>query len=522
MDQRQAAAHIERLEQQLQAAQESEASYANEIERLRNDMETRLAMVLSSEPQPTAKVVEPAPPEIMSELSRTRIRCAQTERQVRQLERSLTSQQEDYRSLVAKHEQQQRQVERAQNIRQERDDLALELARVQTELRGWWEVQKGLRTLFSSSDTLEATTDIPTSGPPEMATLKRLVQEEQSQRAAAEQRAARFQTERDTARSQLEQERASYQGDKEEARESAARERANKIRIQSLESRLAAAEQQAQLFQRESQSLTTLMESFEVQMEKKGIATPSGGGPSVEALRVQLETSQTEGAKWRDLHAKITTELTESKSSLASKSAELDVVKEKFGKLRDALMAEREKVAKSEARAVQAEELAGKGSFDPSKTRVLHLSETPLVLALKDEVAVLKRQVEAGGGVASGVNPEKLNQRLKEHFKEQIALFREGVYLMTGFKIDMLPDSNDKKKKPKFRLRSVFAEQEEDHLMLQWPQTEGPVASLDILDTEFAKILAKTPSYAYMTTTHSLPAFLASVQLSLFDKQTVS
>ena len=27
---------------------------------------------------------------------------------------------------------------------------------------------------------------------------------------------------------------------------------------------------------------------------------------------------------------------------------------------------------------------------------------------------------------------QKFNQRLKENFKEQIAIFREGVYLLTG------------------------------------------------------------------------------------------
>lgn len=85
------------------------------------------------------------------------------------------------------------------------------------------------------------------------------------------------------------------------------------------------------------------------------------------------------------------------------------------------------------------EALAGKGSFDPEKTRVMHFTETPLVEALKEEVKVLQRQLEVAKGPKSSSksahhNPDKLNQRLKENFKEQIALFREGVYLATGFK----------------------------------------------------------------------------------------
>lgn len=92
---------------------------------------------------------------------------------------------------------------------------------------------------------------------------------------------------------------------------------------------------------------------------------------------------------------------------------------------------------------------------------------------------------------------------------------------MTGFKVDMIPTKDPSK--PQFRLRSVFAEQEEDHLLLQWPQDKdkAEVSSLDILTTEFAKYVSTTPSYDYMTKFHSLPAFLASCQLALFEKQTV-
>jgi len=92
---------------------------------------------------------------------------------------------------------------------------------------------------------------------------------------------------------------------------------------------------------------------------------------------------------------------------------------------------------------------------------------------------------------------------------------------MTGFKVDMIPTSDTSK--PTFRLRSVFAEQEEDHLLLQWPKNKDKdeVASLDILNTDFAKYLSTTPSYDYMTKFHSLPAFLASAQLAAFEKQTI-
>jgi len=119
----------------------------------------------------------------------------------------------------------------------------------------------------------------------------------------------------------------------------------------------------------------------------------------------------------------------------------------------------------------------------------------------------------------SEVDPDKLHQRLKESFKEQIGLFREGVYLMTGYKIDMLPGVD----RPTFRVRSMYASREEDHLMLKWPKLrEGEaVTSLDLLGTEWAKILSQSPSMDYIIKFHSLPAFLASVQLAEFEKQTM-
>jgi hypothetical protein len=81
----------------------------------------------------------------------------------------------------------------------------------------------------------------------------------------------------------------------------------------------------------------------------------------------------------------------------------------------------RARVERAEERANEAEVLAGKGSFNPDRTRILHFQETPLLEALKEEVEVLKRQLETAKGekVASAskhsvaVDPDKLNQRLK-------------------------------------------------------------------------------------------------------------
>jgi len=116
---------------------------------------------------------------------------------------------------------------------------------------------------------------------------------------------------------------------------------------------------------------------------------------------------------------------------------------------------------------------------------------------------------------------QKFNQRLKENFKEQIAIFREGVYLLTGLKIDMF----DATEQPTFKLRSVYAEREDDHLLFIWPEKykKGTsVTSLDLLSSDYAEEACKTDSFMYMTNFKSIPSFLASLTLKLFEIQTMA
>jgi len=58
-----------------------------------------------------------------------------------------------------------------------------------------------------------------------------------------------------------------------------------------------------------------------------------------------------------------------------------------------------------------------------------------------------------------------------------------------------------------------------------WPHklSEGnhqAVTSLDLLETELAQQLSMTEAFGYMTKFKSIPAFLGSLTLSLFEKQT--
>jgi hypothetical protein len=121
-------------------------------------------------------------------------------------------------------------------------------------------------------------------------------------------------------------------------------------------------------------------------------------------------------------------------------------------------------------------------------------------------------------GSGSSLDAQKLHKRLKERFKEQIGLFREGVYLLTGCKIDMSFSDSDC---PHFKVRSMYSEREEDHLMFQWNRKKGEDNDLDLMSTDLAQLLMSGPSAIYMTKFCSVPAFMASVTLGLFEKQTM-
>ncbi len=108
------------------------------------------------------------------------------------------------------------------------------------------------------------------------------------------------------------------------------------------------------------------------------------------------------------------------------------------------------------------------------------------------------------------VDKDKVNQRLKEKFKERIGTFRNAIYLLTGYKIDMTTEGDA----PQLRLRSMYSEQENDDLVFQWNK-EG----LQLMETSFAKKLDRK-IFTYLSTCHSVPAFLSNLTLELFEKRT--
>ncbi len=324
------------------------------------------------------------------------------------------------------------------------------------------------------------------------------------------------------------------------------------------------------IWKREAEGMRSLLDTYERQetTPRQHQSSKERTTNNADGLQLGLDSAREELKLLSETNAKLVATIDELETEKKSSREEHDRVLEKFGKLRDALMVERAKAETAAARAAEAETLAGKGSYNPDTTRVLHLESNPSTDAMREkfqkEIDSLKRRLEetetaaaafssssssdkrGGNSTAtttttpdlasksrgsldsttsrdsSNVDAQKLHARLKEQFRNQIALFRQGVYLITGFKIDMSQSQGGGSSESDcliFTVRSIYSEDEGDHLMFKWSQKKK--GKLDMLNTDMAHLLMKGPSGVYVKEHGSWPGFMASVTLQLFDQQTV-
>lgn len=319
------------------------------------------------------------------------------------------------------------------------------------------------------------------------------------------------------------------------------------------------------IWKKETEGMRSLLDTYERQETTlQQYSTKERATNNVDGLQLGLDSAREELKLLSNTNAKLVATIDELETEKKSSKDEHDRVLEKFRKLRDALMEERAKAEAAAVRAAKAETLAGKGSYNPDTTRVLHLESNPLSDAMREkyraEIDSLKRRLEeaetaaaatsspsdqqGGDGTttttspdpsnkirgsldsatsrdSSNVDAQKLHARLKEQFRNQIALFRQGVYLITGFKIDMSQSQGggSESECQIFTVRSIYGANEGDHLMFKWSPKKK--SKLDMLNTDMAHLLMKGPCGMYVKDHGSWPGFMASVTLQLFDQQTV-
>jgi len=465
-----------------------------------------------------------------------RVRLAESERRNRQYKRIAEEAQRKSKQFVQEKERLRSANKRIGQLETECREAKRAEESVAEQLRRWQGLGIAMDSVLAPRKSTEKPKslfpgDADAAAPPDVALIRQYLNDTKTR--AAESEASlnnlkqRLETSGGVVRA-LQTEKAAF-GRKEAAWNEERRELEKRQQLHQKDIKVLRA--QEDIYRREVESLRSIVKTFDdlpLKPAQGGAAKTEDRLPpaNTRVLRVSLAAAREETSVLKEARDRLQDDLNAAIRGKEELWEKHNSVLEKFAKLRDALYAERAKAEEAVERANEAEILAGKGSFNPEHTRVLHMGVNPLTVALKEQVNVLRKQVEvlsngdnnkkSKTAYSSDVDPNKLHQRLKQSFKEQISRFREGVYLMTGFKVDMIPDND----RYKFKVRSVFAEREKDHLVFQWPEGKE-VTSLDLLNTEYAKLLTKSPSYEYMTKFHSLPAFLASIQLTLFETQTM-
>ncbi|XP_077879706.1 mitotic spindle assembly checkpoint protein MAD1 isoform X1 [Ictidomys tridecemlineatus] len=194
---------------------------------------------------------------------------------------------------------------------------------------------------------------------------------------------------------------------------------------------------------------------------------------------------------------------------------------------------------------LQLERCTLQGDYDQSRTKVLHMSMNPTSAAKKrlredrdqleeecERLRGLVRALEKGGPIPADLeassslpsskevaelrkqveSAELKNQRLKEVFQTKIQEFRKVCYTLTGYQIDVTTESQ-------YRLTSQYAEHKTDCLIFK---ATGPSGSkMQLLETEFSRSVPELIEL-HLLRQDSIPAFLSSLTLDLFSRQTAA
>jgi len=186
---------------------------------------------------------------------------------------------------------------------------------------------------------------------------------------------------------------------------------------------------------------------------------------------------------------------------------------------------------------------AVKGDFNPEETMVLHMANNPMqqalekkehdMLEMREERDALRTRVQlleegqtkdltimVGRKMEEGEQSEEIShmkeelekaelrkQRLMEAFKKTSGDFREVVYQLTGYRIDVLADH-------KYRMTPLYAESSADHLLFQ----KAKSGEIQMLESEYSLELGELMEL-HLEKQNSIPMFLAGLIRHLWRRQ---
>lgn len=105
---------------------------------------------------------------------------------------------------------------------------------------------------------------------------------------------------------------------------------------------------------------------------------------------------------------------------------------------------------------------------------------------------------------------ESKQQHYKEIYRAASMEFREVIYLLFGYRVDRIGNNN-------YRISSMYADNEDDYLNFRLNE----LGELDMLESAYSSTLTDLVS-SYLVAQGSMPAFLSSLTLELFNRNTVT
>jgi chromosome segregation ATPase len=442
-----------------------------------------------------SSVCSPAPPAVMRELTKVRLSLADAERTNRMLTRKYEEAKSKLQELRKVNEQYERSQERVAILESQYSSVLKKLMTMEEVEKEWKHFRKELCfTSLSEQKTIlmDTKNDIASSAPPEISAVIRKIQTIQIEVKEKTEECEKYRLQLETSNQRIQTLQGKIDAQVHSLSQMKQQHDNEKKRITLLQMEVDRAQASERIAKMEAKSMQQLLNTYELleasevkdgTMKIPGVGSGdrNAAGPIISGLRTSLSSAQEEINVLKETHATVCKQLETLQGRLDEKITEHERVLDKFNKLKASLMEEREKARVAEDRALHAESLAGKGHFDPDKTRALHLKENPFMKAVRakyeSQISALEAVIErhkkeseyspkpVGSTSASstpaassvgleGLEAKKLNQRLKDSFQEHIGVFREAVYLLTGYKVDMIMDSDS----PRFRVRSMYAE----------------------------------------------------------------
>lgn len=168
----------------------------------------------------------------------------------------------------------------------------------------------------------------------------------------------------------------------------------------------------------------------------------------------------------------------------------------------------------SELERQQEEAAAEDADYDRRTTKILHLAKGPSGRAALGEEPAMAR---ASGDLEQQQAAKHL-ERFKKATKKYLQEFREGIYCLLGWRIEMKGEGSQMR----FHLMSRYDKAGQELVFQLRPASLGQNAEFDLLGTPWAvQLQGNREAMAYLEMFSSIPGFLSFVTNDLVTKQTI-